>query len=95
MMKSKEVTMTRKNQAQQADQHSKKYLWLGYGNYGANPNLQVGGGNIRDPGLFATFFKTEKTEQSLMIFFVYILAGLIGLAALTMLLAWAVSLLLR
>jgi len=94
MMKSKEVTMTRQNKGQQADQPNKKYLWFGYGNYSANPNLQIGGGNIRDPGLFAMFFRTEKIERSPMIFFVYILAGLIGLAALTMLLAWGVSLLL-
>ena len=87
--------MTSQNKGQQADQHNKKYLWFGYGNYGANPNLQVGGGNIRDPGLLETFFKTEKTERSSMIFFVYILAALIGLASLTMLLAWVVSLLLR
>ena len=87
--------MTELDKGQKADQRPKKYLWFGFGNYSGLPNLQVGGGNVRDPGLFEELLKTSKTERSPTTFFVYVAAGLIGLMALALLLAWGLLLILR
>lgn len=84
------------DKAQKADQRRKKYLWFGYGNYGGgHPTMQIGGGNIRDPGLFEELSKNIKTKPSWMTCFMYAVAVLVGLTLLAMMLAWGVSLVAR
>jgi hypothetical protein len=87
--------MTEVGNGQKADPRPKKHLWFGYGNYSAHPNLQIGGGSIRDPDLFAMFFKPAKKERSPMTFFIYVAVGLIGLMGLVMLFAWGLLLFLK
>ena len=74
---------------------SKKYLWFGYGNYGGLPNLQIGGGNVRDPGLFETLSGNQKKEGSPVRFILYAAGILLGLMLIVMLAAWGFTLLLR
>ena len=92
---SKEVEMTELDKGQKADKRPKKYLWLGYGNYGGSPNPQIGGGIIRDPGLFEELYKGTKTGLSSKTCFMYAVAVSVGLTVLVMLLAWGLSLVVR
>jgi hypothetical protein len=87
--------MTELDKGQKVDQRHKKYLWFGYGNYGGSPNPQIGGGNIRDPGLFEKLYKDTKTGLSSKTCFMYAVAGSVGLTVLVMLLAWGLSLVVR
>ena len=87
--------MTELDKGQKADRRPKKYLWLGYGNYGGQPTRQIGGGYVRDPGLFEELFKESKTEPSPMAFLKWVTIVLVGLMAFMMLLAWAISLVVR
>ena len=88
--------MTELDKGQKADRQPKKYLWFGYGNYGGGqPNIQIGGGNIRDPGLFEELSKNTKTGPSSMACFMYAVAVSVGLTVLVMLLAWGISLVAR
>jgi hypothetical protein len=87
--------MTELDKGQKADRRRKKYLWLGYGNYGSQPNLQIPAGNVRDPSLFEEFFKESKTERSRMPFFMYAAIAVIGLMLFAALLAWGISLVVR
>ena len=87
--------MTELDKGQKADQRPKKYLWFGYGNYGGSPNPQIGGGTIRDPGLFEKLYKDTKTELSSKTCFIYAIAVAVGLTVLVMLLAWGLSLAVR
>lgn len=87
--------MTELDNGQKADQRPKKYLWLGYGNYGGSPNPQIGGGIIRDPALFEKLYKDTKTALSSKTCFMYAVAVSVGLTVLVMLLAWGVSLVVR
>jgi hypothetical protein len=92
MYMSKEVAMPELDKAQKTDQRRKKYLWFGYGNYGGGqPTMQIGGGNIRDPGLFEELSKNRNTKPSWMTCFMYA-AVFVGLMLLAMLVAWGVSL---
>jgi len=82
--------MTELHKGQKAEQQPKKYLWFGYGNYGGgNLTRQLGGGNVRDPGLFEELFKNSKTC------FLYATAILVGVMVLAMLFAWVLSLVAR
>jgi hypothetical protein len=92
---STEVAMTELDKEQKPDQRPKKYLWFGYGNYGGSPNLQIGGGYVRDANLFEKLYKNTKTESSPMACFMYAGAMLVGLMLLVMLLAWGASLVVR
>ncbi len=85
--------MTELDKGQKADQRPKKYLWLGYGNYGGSPNPQIGGGIIRDPALFEKLY--TKTALSSKTCFMYAVAVSVALTALVMLLAWGLSLVVR
>ena len=87
--------MTELDKGQNAEQRPKKYLWLGYGNYGGSPNPQIGGGIIRDPALFEKLYTEAKTALSSKTCFMYAVAVSVGLTALVMLLAWGVSLFVR
>lgn len=88
--------MTELDKGQKADRRPKKYLWFGYGNYGGGqPNMQIGGGNIRDPSLFEELSKNTKTKSSWIRYFMYAAAGLVGLMVVAMLLAWGLSLVVR
>ena len=88
--------MTGLDKGQKADQRPQKYLWFGYGNYGGgHPNIQIGGGNIRDPGLFEALSKNTETKPSGMTCFMYAAAVLVGSMVLAMLLAWGISLAVR
>jgi hypothetical protein len=87
--------MTELDKERKADQRPKKYLWLGYGNYGGQPNIQTPVGNIRDPSLFEELSKNSKTERSPMRFFIYVISAVIGVMAFVMLLAWGLSLIVR
>ena len=88
--------MTELDKGQKADRRAKKHLWFGYGNYGGGqPNMQIGGGNIRDPSLLEELSKNTKTEPSWMRYFIYAAAVLIGLMVLVMLLAWGLSLVMK
>ena len=88
--------MTELDNGQKADQPPKKYLWFGYGNYGGgHATTQIGGGNIRDPGLFEKLYKDTKTGLSSKTCFMYAVAGSVGLTVLVMLLAWSLSLVVR
>ena len=88
--------MTDLNKGQDAGHRPRKYLWFGYGNYGGgHPNMQIGGGNIRDPGLFEELSKNTKTERSWLRVSLYAAAVLAGVMLLVMLLAWGLSLLVR
>jgi hypothetical protein len=87
--------MTELEKGQKADQHPKKYLWFGYGNYGTQPNLQIPAGNVRDPGIFDELSKESKTERSPMTFFACAAIAVIGSMLFVMLLAWGVSLVVR
>ncbi len=87
--------MTELDKGKKADQRPKKYLWLGYGNYGGPPNNQIGGGIIRDPSLFEELSKNTKTERSSITCFMYAVAASVGLTVLVMLLAWGISLVVR
>jgi hypothetical protein len=87
--------MTEFKMGETATPRTTKYLWFGFGNYGAYPNLQVGGGFVRDPSLLAKLFKKAGLEDSPMTCFMYIAAGLVSLTALLMLLAWGLSLLIE
>jgi hypothetical protein len=87
--------MTKLDQGQKADRRPKKYLWFGYGNYGSSPTNQIGGGNIRDPGLFEKLYKDTKAELSSKTCFMYAVAVSVGLTVLVMLLAWGLSLAVR
>ena len=86
--------MTEPAEPQKADRRPKKYLWFGYGNYGGQPNLQIGGGNVRDPRLFEILSDNRKTDASPMTIFMWVISAVIGLTMLVMLLAWAPSLIL-
>jgi hypothetical protein len=78
--------MSELDKGQKANQRPIKYLWFGYGNYGGgHPNMQIGGGNIRDPSMFEELFKNAKTC------FTFAVAVLVGLTLLVMLLAWVVT----
>ncbi len=82
--------MTELDKGQKADQQPKKHLWFGYGNYGGGHlTRQLGGGNVRDPGLFEELFKNSKTC------FVYAAAVLVGVMVLAMLFAWGLSVMVR
>ena len=88
--------MTELDKGQKANRRPKKYLWFGYGNYGGgHPNLQIGGGNVRDPSLFEELSKNTKTKSSWIRYFMYAAAGLVGLMVVAMLLAWGLSLVVR
>lgn len=88
--------MTELDKGQKAERRAKKYLWFGYGNYGGgHPNMQIGGGNIRDPSLFDELSKNTKTKSSWIRYFMYAAAGLVGLMVGAMLLAWGLSLVMR
>ena len=52
--------MTKLDKEQKAGQPTKKYLWLGYGNYGGSPNPQIGSGFIRNPGLIEKLRSVQK-----------------------------------
>ena len=92
---SKEVAMTKLDKEHKAGQRPKKYLWLGYGNYGGFPNPQIGGAFIRNPGLIEKLYKDTKTEFSSKTCFMYAIAVSVGLTVLVMLLAWGLSLVVR
>jgi len=87
--------MTELDKEQKPGQRPKKYLWLGYGNYGGSPNPQIGWGFIRDPGLIEKLYKDTKTELSSKTCFMYAVAVSVGLTVLVMLLAWGLSLIVR
>jgi len=87
--------MTELDKEQKAGQRPKKYLWLGYGNYGGSPNPQIGGGIIRDPSLIEKLYKDTKMELSSKTCFMYAVAVSVGLTVLVMLLAWGLSLIVR
>ena len=88
--------MTELGKGPKADRRAKKYLWFGYGNYGGgHPNIQIGGGNIRDPSLFDELSKNTKTQSSWIRYFMYAAAVLVGLMVAVMLLAWVLSLVMR
>ena len=87
--------MTELDKEHKAGQRPKKYLWLGYGNYGGSPNPQIGGGFIRDPGLIEKLYKDTKTGLSSKTCFMYAIAVSVGLTVLVMLLAWGLSLVVR
>lgn len=87
--------MTEGNQEQKADRRSKKHLWFGYGNYGGLPNLQVGGGNIRDPGLFETLLEYTQKERTPLRSILWAMTVLLGVMLFTMLAAWGLTLFLR
>ncbi len=88
--------MTELDKGQKADRRPKKYLWFGYGNYGGgHPNLQIGGGNIRDPSLFEEVSKNTKTKSSWIRYFMYAAVGLVGLMVVALLFAWGLSLVVR
>ena len=87
--------MTELDKEQKAGQRPKKYLWLGYGNYGSSPNPQIGGGIIRDPGLVEELYKGTKTGLSSQTCFMYVVAASVGLTVLIMLLAWGLSVVVR
>ena len=86
--------MTGWNDGQKAGRQRKKYLWFGYGNYGGLPNLQVGGGNIRDPGLFEALSENLQKERSPIIYFLRAMAVLLGVMLFVMLAAWVITLVL-
>jgi len=90
----KEVAMTELDKGQKADRRPKKYLWLGYGNYGSQPNLQIPAGNIRDPALFEELTEESRTKRSPMAVFVYATSAIAGFMLFVMLLAWVVALIL-
>lgn len=85
--------MTELDKGQKAGRRPKKYLWLGYGNYGSQPNLPPAG-NIRDPDLFKEFSKESQSKRSPMAFFMYATAAVIGFMLFFMLLAWVLALIL-
>ena len=91
----KEVAMTELDKGQKTDQSPKKHLWFGYGNYGGLPNIQIGGGYVRDPSLFEKLTENPKTARSPMTFFMCAVSALIGLMVFVMLLAWGISLVIR
>jgi hypothetical protein len=95
MQLSKEVAMAELDKGHKVDQRHKKFLWFGYGNYGAQPNLQIGGGNIRNPDVFEELFEEPKAERSSITFFMYVVAALIGLTVFAILFAWGISLVVR
>jgi hypothetical protein len=86
--------MTELEKGQKADQAPKKYLWLGYGNYGGS-SVQLGGGYVRNPSSFEEFFKTPKIAVSPMTCIMCTVAGLLGFMALVMLVAWGITVLMR
>ena len=87
--------MTELDKVQKPGQRPKKYLWLGYGNYGGSPNPQIGGGFIRNPGLIERLYKDTKLELSSKTCLMYAVAVSVGLTVLVMLLAWGLSLVVR
>ena len=87
--------MSELNKEQKPRQRPKKYLWLGYGNYGGSPNPQIGGGFIRDPALIEKLYKDTKTQLSSKTCFMYAVAVSVGLTVIVMLLAWGLSLVVR
>jgi hypothetical protein len=95
MQLSKEVAMPESDKGQKTDQRHKKFLWFGYGNYGGQPNLQIGGGYIRNPDVVEELFEEPKTERSSITFFMYVVSALIGLTAFAILFAWGISLVVR
>jgi hypothetical protein len=96
MQISKEVAVPTVDKRQNADQRTKKYLWFGYGNYGAgNPTPQIGGGNIRNPGVFEELSKDTQTKPGRMTGCMYLATVLVGSMAVVMLLAWGLSLIVR
>jgi hypothetical protein len=95
MQLGKEVAMAEVKKGQKADERQKKFLWFGYGNYGSQPNLQIGGGYVRNPAVFEELLEQPKTQRSSITFFMYVVAALIGLMAFAILFAWGISLVIR
>ncbi len=86
--------MTEADKGQKAEQPSKKYLWLGYGNYGGS-SVQLGGGFVRNPGILADFFKHPNKAASPLAWILYAVAGVLAVMGLVMLLAWGITLFIR
>ena len=87
--------MTKIESGQAGERRVKKHLWFGYGNYGGLPNLQVGGGFVRDPGLFEALTGSPGKARSPLQSLLYAAGILIGVMLLVMLAAWAITLFLR
>ena len=83
--------MIESDKGQKTGQRAKKYLWFGYGNYSGLPNLQIGGGYVRDSGLFDGLLEESKTKRSAVPFFIYAILALLGCMGFAMLLAWVAS----
>lgn len=86
--------MTEMEKDKDAGRKSKKHLWFGYGNYGGLPNMQVGGGYVRDPGLFDKLAGNAKIERSPVRFLACAVIVFLGVMAFVMAAAWSVTLLL-
>ena len=88
--------MTEEDKSQKEGKRKKKFLWFGYGNYGGNPNPQIGGGFIRDPGLLEETLKDTKEERpSVKTYLVNFAMALIGLIILALLATWILSAVMR
>lgn len=82
--------MTKLEDGQGEAKPQKKRMWFGFGNYGGQPFLQIGGGYVRDPGPVETLFKTSKEHPWSI--FLYAVLGLAAVMLLVMLAAWVISL---
>ena len=79
--------MTKLEKAQESGHAKKRYLWLGFGNYGGQPTQQIGGGFIRNPDML-----DKQGERFSVPYFVYLAVGVILFTLLIILVAWAISL---
>ena len=84
--------MTELKEGQDEGKPKKKHLWFGYGSYGSQPDLQIGGGYVRDPNLLEKLSKTPNTERFQFPYFMYIAVGIVVLTLFLMLVAWVFSL---
>ena len=75
--------MTELKDEQVDDKPRKKHLWFGYGSYGSQPNLQIGGGVVRDPNLVEKLYKTPKEERTQFPYFMYMAVGIVLLTLLS------------
>jgi hypothetical protein len=51
------------NQHAKGRKAEEEYLWYGYGTYGIQPNVQLGGGLARDPQILEEFLRLLRGKR--------------------------------